>query len=88
MAVIRRLVLDVLIPLNIPSPDIALKLSKLHGVDGVDVLITAVEHKVEKAKITMEGDDIDLEGTKKLLDKAGVSLQGIDRITCGKRLVG
>ena len=83
MAVIRRLVLDALIPLNIPSPEIALKLSKLSGVDGVDVLITAVEHKVEKAKITMEGDDIDLEGTKKLLDKAGVSLQGIDRIGLG-----
>jgi len=88
MAVIRRLVLDVLIPLNIPSSEIALKLSKLSGVDGVDVLITAVEHKVEKAKITMEGDAIDLDGAKKLLDKAGVSLQGIDRITCGKRLVG
>ena len=88
MAVIRRLVLDVLIPLNIPSSTIALKLSKLSGVDGVDVLITAVEHKVEKAKITMEGDNIDLDATKKLLDKTGVSLQGIDRITCGKRLVG
>ena len=88
MSVIRRLVLDVLVPLNIPSSDIAMKLSKLHGVEGVDLLITAVEHTVEKAKITIEGENINLESVKKLLDKAGVSLQGIDRITCGKRLVG
>lgn len=88
MTVIRRLVLDVMIPLNVPSSELALKLSKLSGVDGVDLLITEVEHKIEKAKITMEGDNINLDTVKTLLDKAGASLQGVDRISCGKRLVG
>lgn len=88
MTVIRRLVLDVMIPLNVPSSELALKLSKLGGVEGVDLLITEVEHKIEKAKITMEGDNINLESVKSLLDKSGASLQGIDRISCGKRLVG
>ena len=88
MTVIRRLVIDVLVPLNIPSSDIALRLSDLSGVEGVDLLITAVEHKNEKAKITMEGGNIKLEEVKDLLDQTGASLQSIDRISCGKRLVG
>jgi hypothetical protein len=88
MTTIRRLVLDVMIPLNVPSSDLALRLSKLGGVDGVDVLITEVEHKIEKAKITMEGDNISLDQVKNILDKAGASLQGVDRISCGKRVVG
>lgn len=88
MSTIRRLVLDVMIPLNCPSSELALRLSKLGGVDGVDVLITEVEHKIEKAKITMEGENINIESVKTILDKAGASLQGVDRITCGKRVVG
>ena len=87
MTTIRRLVLDVMIPLNVPSTELALKLSKLSGIDGVDLIVIEVEHKVEKAKITIEGEDIDLEDVKTLLDKAGASLQGVDRISCGKKLV-
>lgn len=88
MTTIRRLVLDVMIPLNVPSSELALKLSKLTGVDGVDLLVTEVEHRIEKATITMEGENINLDSVKALLDKAGASLQGVDRITCGKRVVG
>jgi hypothetical protein len=88
MSHIRRLVLDVMIPLNVPSSELALKLSRLTGVDGVDVLITEVEHRIEKAKITMEGESISLESVRNVLDKAGASLQGVDRISCGKRIVG
>lgn len=88
MSVIRRLVLDLMIPLNVPSSEIALKLSKLSGVDGVDLLVTDVEHRIEKAKVTIEGENINLESVKNLIDKAGASLQGIDRISTGKRLVG
>jgi hypothetical protein len=88
MTTIRRLVLDVMIPLNVPSSELALKLSKLSGVDGVDLLVTEVEHRIEKSKITMEGKNINLDAVRALLDKTGASLQGVDRITCGKRVVG
>lgn len=88
MTTIRRLVLDVMIPLNVPSSELALKLSRLTGVDGVDLLVTEVEHRIEKAKITMEGENINLDNVRGLLDKAGASLQGVDRISCGKRVVG
>ena len=88
MSGIRRLVLDVLIPITMPSAQIAMALSKAGGVEGVDVLIQEVERRVETAKITIEGDNLDFEAIKTVLDKAGASLQSIDRITCGKRIVG
>jgi hypothetical protein len=88
MSGIRRLVLDVLIPINIPSTELGMKISKINGVEGVDVLIQEVERKVETAKITVEGDNLDFTAIKKVLDDVGASLQSIDRITCGKRIVG
>jgi hypothetical protein len=88
MTGIKRLVLDVLIPIKMPSAQIAVKLSEIKGVEGVDVLIQEVERRVETAKITIEGENLDYDDVKTVLDKTGVSLQSIDRITCGKRIVG
>ncbi len=88
MTGIKRVVLDVLIPISLPSTQIAMSISKLAGVEGVDVLIQEVERKVETAKITIEGENLDFEAIRAVLDKAGASLQSIDRITCGKRIVG
>jgi len=88
MSGIKRIVLDVLVPLNTQSSDLALKLSTLPGVEGVDVLVQEVERKVEATKITIEGDNIDFDRVKEALDIVGASLQSIDRITCGKRIVG
>ena len=88
MAGIKRLVLDVLIPINLPTTQLATSLSKVHGVEGVDVLIQEVERKVETAKITIEGENLDFGAVKSVLDEAGTSLQSVDRVTCGKRIVG
>lgn len=88
MSGIRRLVLDVLIPINIPSTELSMRISEVRGVEGVDVLIQEVERKVETAKVTVEGDNLDFTAIKKVLDNAGASLQSVDRITCGKRIVG
>lgn len=88
MTGIRRLVLDVLIPLNMPIEQLSMKLSDVKGVEGVDVLIQEVERKVEAAKITIEGDHIDFEGVKEVFHQSGASLQSVDRVTSGKRIVG
>ncbi len=88
MTGIKRLVLDVLIPISYPTNELAKNLAKLEGVEGVDVLILEVERKVETAKITIEGDNLNFEDLKQSIESAGASLQSLDRITCGKRLVG
>ena len=88
MTAIRRIVLDVLIPNNIPIDDLTVKLASVHGVEGVDTLIQEVERKVETAKITIEGERIDFVEVRKILHDLGASLQSTDRVTAGKRIVG
>ncbi|MFH1393686.1 MAG: DUF211 domain-containing protein [Candidatus Micrarchaeota archaeon] len=88
MAGIKRLVLDVLIPINFPTPDLTKRIALIKGIEAVDVLIQEVERKVETAKITIEGEDLDFEKIRELIESTGSSLQSIDRVTCGKRLTG
>ena len=87
MAGLKKLVLDVLIPFEVPKINFTTRLSNVKGVEGVDVLIQEVERKVETAKITLEGENINFDEIKDILEKSGASLQSIDRITCGKRIV-
>ena len=88
MSGIRRLVVDVLIPNNLPIEELSLKLSELHGVEGVDILIQEVERKVQASKITIEGTNVDFEAVKNAFNQMGASLQSVDRVTTGKRIVG
>lgn len=87
MTGLKKLVLDVLIPIELPKIEFTKRLSTVQGVEGVDVLIIEVERKVETTKITLEGEDIDFKQLSEILEKSGASLQSIDRITCGKRIV-
>ena len=87
MTGLKKLVLDVLIPIELPKIEFTKRLSTVQGVEGVDVLIIEVERKVETTKITLEGEDIDFKQLSEILEKSGASLQYIDRITCGKRIV-
>lgn len=87
MTAIRRLVLDILIPNNVPTEELTVKLASVTGVEGVDVLIQEVERKVETAKLTIEGTSIDFAGVRKVLNDFGASLQSIDRVSAGKRIV-
>lgn len=88
MSGIKRLVLDVQKPINLPSVMIGLELSKVKGVEGVDFHIEDVDQKVEAGKITIEGDNISFDEIKAVIDKLGAAVQSVDRITCGKRIVG
>ena len=87
MAGIKRLVLDVLIPNNLPLTVLTQKISGVNGVEGVDVLIQEGERKVENAKITIEGDNLDFDEIRKVIESAGASLHSVDRVSAGKRLV-
>jgi len=88
MAGIKRLVLDVLVPNNLPLTVLTHKISEVRGVEGVDVLIQEVERKVESSKITIEGDNLDFEEVRKVIEKTGATLHSVDRVSAGKRLVG
>ena len=84
---IRRLVLDTLKPIEPSIIDYATQLSILDGVSAVNISIAEIDHKVENAKITIEGDDINYEFVFKLINDLGGSIHSIDEVVAGKTII-
>ncbi len=85
---LRRLVLDVLKPLKDPSiVDVALELSKVKGVEAVNITVNEVDVETLSLTIVIEGNDIDFEQVKNVLEEVGAAIHSIDQVVAGERLV-
>jgi len=84
---IRRVVLDTLKPLELSIVDLARDLSELDGVQAVNISIVEIDHKVENAKITIEGDDINTKVVTKLIEDQGGSIHSMDEVVAGKMII-
>jgi hypothetical protein len=84
---IRRLVLDVLKPHRPSVVDLSLALSKLEGVEGVNIMIYEIDEHVENAKITVVGTKVDFEVVQKKLEEMGATIHSVDEVASGKKLV-
>ena len=87
MAQIRRLVLDTLKPHDPSIIDMAGRLSKLEGVAAVNISIYEMDRKVENAKITIEGGDIDFEEIRAVISDNGGAIHSIDEVVAGKIII-
>ncbi|MEA3407980.1 MAG: DUF211 domain-containing protein [Chloroflexota bacterium] len=86
-AKLRRIVLDVLKPHNPSIVELARELATLSGVDGVNVNIYEVDRKVENAKVTVEGDDLDYDAILDIIQDGGGTVHSIDEAVAGKMVV-
>jgi len=84
---IRRLVIDLLKPLESSLIDISKSLSIIEGINGVNLVVYEMDRKTETLKATIEGDDINFEKVKKTLDEFGVVLHSLDEVAAGKILI-
>jgi hypothetical protein len=85
---IRRLVLDVLKPIKGESiVDLAEKLSLLKGVEGVNISVTDMDVETMGLMVIVEGDDVDFEAVKNVLEESGAAIHSIDEVASGKKLV-
>jgi hypothetical protein len=84
---IRRLVLDTLKPIEPSIVDLAKRLSVLDGISAVNISIAEIDHKVENAKITIEGDDLDYDIVAALIHDQGGSIHSIDEVVAGKMII-
>lgn len=84
---LRRIVLDVLKPHDPSIVDLARELATLPGVDGVNVNIYEVDRRVENAKVTVEGDNLDYEAVVEIIQDGGGTVHSIDEAVAGKVLV-
>ena len=87
MALVRRLVLDVLKPHSPSIIELSQALADLEGVDGVDVTVCEIDRKVENVKITMEGNDINIEEIERIIQENGGTIHSIDKVSTGRKMV-
>jgi len=84
---LRRLVLDVLKPHEPSNILLALKLSEVENVDGVNLTLMEMDQNTETLKITIVGNNMDFEKIKKVIEELGAVIHSVDEIVAGKIIV-
>ena len=84
---IRRLVLDVMKPHRPSIVEVALKLSKVNGVNGVNCILNEVDQETESLKVVIEGPNIDFEEVQAVIESLGAVIHSIDVAVAGKKIV-
>ena len=87
MGKVRRLVLDVLKPLDPTIIELAQQLSGLFGVEAVNISIYEIDRRVENAKITIEGSDILYDSVMETIQQNGGTVHSIDEVVAGKMII-
>jgi len=87
MGNLRRIVLDVLKPLEPNIVDLVRKISTLRGVEGVNITIYEIDHHVENAKITVEGNELSYQELSDLIVENGGAIHSIDEVAAGKSII-
>ena len=87
MGKLRRLVLDVLKPLDPSISELAQLLADLEGIDGVNISIYEIDRRVENAKVTVEGPDLRYEAIANLIEENGGAIHSIDEVAAGEVLI-
>ena len=84
---IRRVVLDTLKPMDPTIIEMAKMISVIDGVSAVNISIVEIDLKVENAKITVEGENINYEKVEELIQDMGASIHSIDEVVAGKEII-
>jgi hypothetical protein len=84
---IRRLVLDVLKPHKPGVVELSEALSRLDGIEGVNVIIYEIDQQVENAKIIIVGNSINFESIKEKVEEMGATIHSVDEVAAGKIIV-
>ncbi|WP_457549990.1 DUF211 domain-containing protein [Archaeoglobus sp.] len=87
MAGLRRLVLDVLKPHEPSNVLLAVKLSEMENVEGVNLLLREMDQNTETLKITIVGDNLNFDRIRKVLEEFGAVIHSVDEIVAGKKIV-
>jgi hypothetical protein len=84
---IKRLVIDVLMPLEPSIIEYAQKISAIENTDGVNIVVMEIDEKTRTVSMTIEGKDLDFEKIKKVIEETGGSVHSVDQISAGTRIV-
>jgi len=87
MGKIRRIVLDVLKPHDPSIIELAGELSDLSGVEAVNISIYEIDRRVENAKITVEGPDLNYDEMLGIIGDNGGTVHSIDEVVAGRTII-
>ncbi|MGD2178642.1 MAG: DUF211 domain-containing protein [Anaerolineae bacterium] len=87
MGNLRRLVIDVLKPLEPSIVEMVQMLAELEGVDGVNISIYEIDRRVENAKLTVEGQSVPYQQIIEMIEESGGAVHSIDEVAAGKVLI-
>jgi len=87
MGNLRRLVLDVLKPLEPSIVELVQLLADQEGVDGANISIYEIDRRVENAKITIEGQHLRYDEIAHIIEENGGAIHSIDEVAAGKVLI-
>lgn len=87
MGNLRRLVIDVLKPLEPSIVELVQMLADFEGVDGVNISIYEIDRRVENAKFTVEGNNIPYREIIEVIEENGAAVHSIDEVAAGKVLI-
>ena len=77
---IRRVVLDILKPLEPDSVEFTMLLAETHQGCNVHLVVQEVDKDTETLNVTITATDLDLESIKSAIIDAGASLHSIDEV--------
>ena len=85
---VRRLQLDVDKAVARPDLlDLAEALDGVRGVEAVNITVTDIDVETMGMEVTVVGDDIDVRGLFRAIEKAGAALHSLDEVVVGDRIV-
>lgn len=67
--------------------DLAVMIAKDDRVVGVNISVKEVDQSTESISITLEGDNLNYESIKEILEQAGAVIHSIDQVVAGKELI-
>ncbi|HIE14087.1 TPA: hypothetical protein EYP70_02325 [Candidatus Bathyarchaeota archaeon] len=84
---VRRIVLDVLKLRDPPLPELAIRLSSIPNIDGVNIALVEIDQNTESVKIAIEGENIDIKKIQEMMKNHGAVIHSIDEVAVGKKIV-
>ena len=84
---VRRIVLDVLKLRDPPLPELALRLSSMPNVEGVNISLVEIDQNTESVKVAIEGQNLDIKQIQEMMKDHGAVIHSIDEVAVGKKIV-
>ncbi|WP_444823186.1 DUF211 domain-containing protein [Vulcanisaeta sp. JCM 14467] len=79
--------LDVDIPSSVSTVELANRLGRVSGVKAVNVTVTDTDVEVLGLVIVIEGDDINYDDARRVIEDLGGAIRSIDQVIVGEYIL-